>query len=180
MQLGFFFDQTKCTGCLTCVVACKDWHDIPAGPASWLKVNSLEKGEFPKVSVCHMVRPCYHCAEPSCVEACEFDALIKRNADGIVVVDKDLCVACRECEDACPYNAPQFAEDGDPEMQKCDFCLDRWKKGKKPICVEACPTRALDAGPMDELREKYGDFREANGFVYDKNTRPSVIFKSKK
>jgi anaerobic dimethyl sulfoxide reductase subunit B len=180
MQLGFFFDQNRCTGCLTCVIACKDWHDIPAGPLSWMKVSTLEKGEFPKVSVTQMIRPCYHCAEPSCMEACGHGAILKRDSDGIVLVDKALCIACKECADACPYGVPQFTEDGEPEMQKCDFCLDRWQEGKKPICVESCPTRALDAGPLEDLQKKYGNVREVEGFSYFKDLQPSVIFKSKK
>lgn len=180
MQLAFYFDQTRCTGCCTCSVACKDWHDIPAGPVNWMKVRTLEEGEFPKISVSHMIRPCYHCAAPGCMNACAHDAIVKRAADGIVVVEKDYCVACGECEDACPYGAPQFSDVDDPEMQKCDFCIERWQEGKKPVCVEACPTRALDAGPIDKLKEKYGTSDEAAGFTYDKNVRPSVLFKPKK
>jgi anaerobic dimethyl sulfoxide reductase subunit B (iron-sulfur subunit) len=59
----------------------------------------------------------------------------------------------------------------------CTFCLDRVAASKKPICVEACPMRALDAGPLDELKEKYGARQEAEGFIYSKKTRPSIIFK---
>ena len=44
MQMGFYFDQTLCTGCYTCIVACKDWHDVPAGPASWMRLKTVEKG----------------------------------------------------------------------------------------------------------------------------------------
>jgi anaerobic dimethyl sulfoxide reductase subunit B (iron-sulfur subunit) len=64
-------------------------------------------------------------------------------------------------------------------MQKCDFCLDRWAQGKKPICVNACLTRALDAGPADELEEKYGNKKEAAGFTYVAEIAPSIIFKPK-
>ena len=51
MQMGFYFDQTRCTGCYACVVACKDWHDVPAGPASWRKVATIEEGNFPDLFV---------------------------------------------------------------------------------------------------------------------------------
>ena len=179
MQLGFFFDQTRCTGCCTCVSACKDWHDIPAGPVNWMKVSTLENGGFPNVSVIHMIRPCYHCARPSCLEACDYGAILKRESDGIVLVDRDLCVACKECEDACPYGAPQFAVDGDPEMQKCDFCLERLEGGKSPICVEACPMVAIEIGPLQELRNKFGQKIEAEGFQYNRRFKPSVVFRPK-
>lgn len=179
MQLAFYFDQTRCTGCGTCLIACKDWHDIPAGPVNWISLSCVEEGTFPEVSVVHMVRPCFHCAEPSCLNACEHNAIFKRESDGIVLVDRELCVACRDCEDACPYGSPQFGEGDNPEMQKCDFCLDRWEEGKKPVCVAACPTRALDAGPIEDLKEKYGNLQEAVGFSYDKNIRPSLVCKPK-
>jgi anaerobic dimethyl sulfoxide reductase subunit B (iron-sulfur subunit) len=51
MQLGFYVDQSRCTGCHTCVVACKDWNDLPAGPVNWRWVSSVEEGVFPKVFV---------------------------------------------------------------------------------------------------------------------------------
>jgi len=51
MQMGFYFDQTRCIGCFTCIVACKDWHDIPAGPASWRWVHTIEKGKYPELFV---------------------------------------------------------------------------------------------------------------------------------
>ena len=64
-------------------------------------------------------------------------------------------------------------------MRKCNFCVDRWEAGKVPDCVEACPVRALDAGLLEELEQKYGDIREAEGFKYSKRTQPAVVFKPK-
>ena len=64
-------------------------------------------------------------------------------------------------------------------MQKCDLCIDRWAEDKKPICVEACPVRALDAGPMEELEAKYGNNRDGHGFVYSGIVKPSVVTKRK-
>jgi len=182
MQYGFYFDQTRCTGCYTCCVACKDWHDLPAGPANWLRVQSIEKGEYPNPFVASLFVPCYHCGDPACRNACPADAIIKREKDGIVIVNPDECLgrdSCGSCQDACPYHAPQFAGGDDPPMQKCDFCLDRWEEGKKPICVEACPMRALDAGPLPALEKKYGKVREAAGFAYASSLNPSIIFKNK-
>ena len=70
MQLGFYFDQTRCTGCDTCVVACKDWHDVPAGPASWIRIKENLKGEYPDLSVSYLFLTCFHCSSPICAHAC--------------------------------------------------------------------------------------------------------------
>ena len=182
MQLGFYFDQTRCTGCLTCIVACKDWNDVAAGPASWKRVITLEKGTYPDLFVAHLSTACYHCAEPSCVSACPVNAISRQESNGIVVVDREVCLGrdnCDMCLQACPYDAPQFGAEENAKMQKCDLCCERWTQGKKPICVDACPQRALDAGPVEEIRANYGDIREAEGFIYSKELMPSVILKSK-
>jgi anaerobic dimethyl sulfoxide reductase subunit B (iron-sulfur subunit) len=65
-------------------------------------------------------------------------------------------------------------------MQKCDLCLDRWAERKKPICVNSCPMQAIDAGPLAELRAKYGDIRETEGFAYHEELVPSITFKPKR
>lgn len=184
MQMGFYFDQTRCTGCFTCSVACKDWHDVPAGPANWMRVLSREEGEFPELLVSHLAIPCYHCAQPLCALPCPVKAITKRESDGIVVVDREKCLGNRECRtlclNACPWEVPQFGPELDAKMQKCDLCLDRLAEHKKPICVEACPVRALDAGPLDELREKYGDVKEAHGFTYSTKAEPAITNKPKR
>jgi anaerobic dimethyl sulfoxide reductase subunit B (iron-sulfur subunit) len=116
------------------------------------------------------------------VESCPVEAITKREEDGIVIVDQDTCLGekdCGACLDACPYGAPQFGDEENPKMQKCDLCLERWEGDKKPICVEACPVRALDAGSMDELREKYGESHMAAGFSYNSTSKASVIIKGK-
>ncbi|MEE8399948.1 MAG: 4Fe-4S dicluster domain-containing protein, partial [Desulfobacterales bacterium] len=91
------------------------------------------------------------------------------------------CLNCAGhlCKDACPYSAPQFADEEKAKMQKCDLCFDRWDEGKKPICVEACPPRALDAGPMEDLKAKYGEIKDAVGYVYSNVIEPSIVNKPK-
>jgi len=182
MQIGFYFDQTRCTGCFTCVVACKDYHNIPAGPISWRSVIEIERGEFPNVFVAYLSKSCWHCALPSCIPACPVDAIIKRKEDGVVVVDQESCLgkeSCGNCLKACPYDAPQFGIELNAKMQKCNLCIDRLAEGKKPICVDACPMRALDVGPVDELIIKYGGVIEAEGFIYSVALAPSVVFNPK-
>jgi anaerobic dimethyl sulfoxide reductase subunit B (iron-sulfur subunit) len=116
------------------------------------------------------------------MSACPVGAITKREGDGIMVVDRVTCLGkdnCELCREACPYEAPQFGIEENAKMQMCNFCLDRWAEGKKPICVMACPTRALDAGPIDELKSKYGDVKETVGFTYSTKIKPFIVFRPK-
>ena len=183
MHIGFYFDQTRCIGCSACRVACKDWHDIPAGPENWVRILYTEKGKFPEVFVSYMIAPCWHCLDPVCIPACPEEAITKREEDGIVVVDSTACLGNEECDEkclkACPYDAPQFGPEKEAKMHKCNYCLDRFIQGKLPNCIEACPVRALDAGPLEELGEKYGTIKEAEAFKYSQRTKPAVVIKAK-
>jgi anaerobic dimethyl sulfoxide reductase subunit B (iron-sulfur subunit) len=148
-----------------------------------MRVHYTEKGKFPKPFVSYMIAPCWHCAEPVCAAACPVDAILKRDEDGIVLVDSDACLGNTECDvmclKACPYDAPQFGPEGGAKMHKCNYCLDRHQDGKLPNCIEACPVRALDAGPLGELEKRYGVNKEAVDFKYSKRTRPAVVIKAK-
>ncbi|MCX6012263.1 MAG: hypothetical protein NTV30_02385, partial [Chloroflexi bacterium] len=100
-----------------------------------------------------------------------------------MVVDRNVCLGkddCGDCLEACPYKSPQFGAEDNARMQKCDLCLDRLEENKKPICVDGCPMRALDSGPIEELKKKYGKSIEAEGFVHSEKLNPSIIFRHKK
>ena len=97
MQTGFYFDQARCTGCYACAVACKDWNDIPAGPANWMQIHYREAGNFPDLFISHQAAPCYHCANPVCSFVCPNDAISKRGKDGVVVVDREMCRGPESC-----------------------------------------------------------------------------------
>ena len=161
-KLGFYFDQTLCTGCKACQIACKDKHDLPQG-VMWRRVAEYSGGSWqvdgptfvPNVFASYMSMACNNCQSAVCTEVCPTTAMTQDD-DGVVFVDLDQCVGCRYCEWSCPYSAPQFnPETG--QMSKCDMCADYRAEGKDPACVAACPSRALDWGPIDELRAEYGD-----------------------
>ena len=183
-QLGIYFDQTRCTGCYTCQVACKDWHDVDAGPASWMRVRAIEEGKYPNPFLAYLAVPCYHCEAPPCIQACPADAISKRESDGVVLVDREKCVGNQECatlcRKACPWDAPQFRAEPGAKMEKCDLCHERLAAGRQTVCVEACPMYALDAGPLDALRAKHGSSTEAAGFRHVRRAGPSVVLKGKR
>ena len=158
VQYGFFFDQSRCYGCQACSIACKDWNDIAPGPEKWMCVYEWETGTFPTPRLHELAFSCGHCEDPACVKACAHGAIFKDDEYGAVLIDQDKCQGDRNCFAACPYGAIKFASD-DPgtKASKCTMCIDRLEKGQMPLCVESCPMRALDFGPIEELRAKYGD-----------------------
>jgi len=177
-QYGFFFDQSRCSGCQACAVACKNWNGLPPGPLKYLRVYEYEKGSFPSVRIHYLWVPCYHCEEPACVNSCPSEAIYKEERYGAVLIDSEKCDGCRLCYDACPYGALVFENDEpDTKAQKCTMCIDRLEEGEKPICVLACPSRALDFGPIDSLIASYGDRRDLQDMPSSLTTRPAVVFK---
>ncbi|MDA8335576.1 MAG: 4Fe-4S dicluster domain-containing protein [Peptococcaceae bacterium] len=180
MQIGLFFNQRRCTGCFACAVACKDWHDIPAGQVKRLRIETLEQGTCPDVTVSRLFAACYHCARPPCAAVCPAKAIGKDGEDGIVTVDRQVCLGRDSCGglclEACPYGAPQFAARDNAKMEKCDLCRERLRENKKPACVDACPVRALDAGPIDQLTARYGAVRAARGWPASPPGVPSIVF----
>ncbi len=84
-----------------------------------------------------------------------------------------------KCLKACPYDAPQFGPERGSKMRKCNYCVERFEQNLKPVCVEACRTRALDAGSLEELKAKYKENHNAVKFVYSERTKPAIIFKPK-
>lgn len=196
MQLGFYFDQTRCIGCNTCVVACRDWNELNPGPVRYRKVTVTEEGSYPSAFVHNLSLACNHCKEPACVAACASGAIYKRESDGVVLVNKAKCTNLQACIEACPYSQPQIADDKQEPMvkdgwvvphpvQKCNFCWDRLEDGLPPSCVAACIERALDYGDIDELKKKYPDAVMASsetvpGMPVDtKNTQPSLLVRVK-
>ena len=180
MQMAFYFDQSRCIGCYACSIACKDWNNIAAGPALWRRVTAREWGAYPDVFLAYLSLSCSHCARPACADACPVNAITKNENNGVMAVNQEECLgydACGACKKACPYAVPQFSEEENAKMQMCTFCSDRLADNKKPACVDSCPVRALDAGPIDELNNKYSSIKEVPGFACSETTNPSIIFR---
>jgi len=144
-----FQDTKKCIGCHTCEVLCKSNKNLPTGPklCQVIPVGPKAVGNLPKSSYIFM--PCFHCANPWCVAACPTGAMQKRESDGIVFVDKNLCVGCKTCISACPWGAPQWNPET-AKVVKCDYCMDRVDQGLMPACVTACTTQCLSFNNGEE------------------------------
>lgn len=158
-QFAFFFDGTRCNGCKTCMMSCKDLHDLPA-ERSFGCVYEYEKTSgwtvdkdgicTPGEMCCYFVSvSCNHCDNPACVEACATGACAKDEETGIVSIGAD-CIGCGSCAEACPYGAPVVDEEA-TKAGKCDGCAARVAEGMAPVCVEACPQRALTFGDAAEV-----------------------------
>lgn len=187
-QLGFYIDLTKCTGCKTCVVACKDAHNLEVG-RNFRKVIEMQTGGWRQdratgawhqdVEAYYVPISCNHCADPACVKFCPTKAHHKRDTDGLVVIDTKKCVGCGLCAKACLYGVPVL-NPATRKMSKCDACADRLDHGLQPICVESCPQRAIEFGPIDELRKKYGDRATIAPLPDADLTKPSLVIRPPK
>ena len=177
-RYGFFFDQSRCIGCNACVIACKQWHDIPPGPIKWMRVYQWEKDVFPNTRLHMLAINCYHCENPVCMKACPNEAIYRMEKYGAILVDADKCQGTRKCWQACPYGVPQYGGDETGlKMSKCNMCIDRLEQELKPICVLSCSMRALEFGPLDELERKYGNLKRPEDMPKDSITNPAVIFR---
>jgi len=144
---GFLIDQSKCIGCHACSTACKSENQVPLGVyRTWVKY--VETGAYPDVRRHFQVTRCNHCANPPCVRICPVSAMYQRD-DGIVEFDPSICIGCKSCMQACPYDSIYL----DPETNtaaKCHFCAHRLDVGLEPSCVVVCPEHAILAGDMDD------------------------------
>jgi anaerobic dimethyl sulfoxide reductase subunit B len=181
-QLGFYINQSLCTGCKACTVACKDKNNLDIG-INFRRVYTYEDGTFiqqPTNGIVHNIKAyyfsiaCNHCTQPKCLPSCPTGAIVKNKDTGVVTIDQEICQGVQLCVKACPYGAPQY----NPKVfksDKCDFCMDLQKKGEEPVCVSTCPMRAIEFGPVEELRKKYGSVSQIKGMPSNAITHPNIV-----
>ena len=113
---------------------------------------------------------CQHCEHPPCVDVCPTGASFKRE-DGIVLVDKHICIGCRYCMMACPYKARSFVHEklqdqmpysprGKGTVESCTFCVHRVDEGMTPACVEACSAEDHNAMTFGDMNDPDSDISQ--------------------
>lgn len=150
-------DVKKCIGCHSCEIACKQEFNLPVGPMPIRVVKIGPRKTDGGLRTDYVPVFCKHCEDAPCIKACPEHALYKR-PDGIVMVNKEKCIGCQLCIDACPINAPQF----NPELGKielCNLCAHRIDRGEKPLCVLVCPARCLYFGETTEINKKMQEIK---------------------
>ncbi len=182
-SMGVLFDNTRCIGCRKCEAGCNTVNELPAPDLPFDDLSILETrrrttakaytivNRYDNVSNVNVKGPlyrkvqCNHCLEPACASACFVRAFTK-TPKGAVIYDSSVCVGCRYCMIACPFEIPTYEYDQalTPRIRKCTMCYPRLIKGQLPGCVEACPMEALSFGKREDVikiaRERFRKYPE--------------------
>ncbi len=176
MQLGFAIDQRTCIGCHACTVACKTEHEVPVGQfRTWVKY--VDSGSFPDTTRSFGVMRCNHCTDAPCIKICPTESLFKRE-DGIVDFDKERCIGCKSCMQACPYDAI-YIDDDTHTAAKCNLCAHRVDDDLEPACVVVCPTHSIWVGDLDDPTSGIARLvatNETSVRTPEQNTGPNVFY----
>lgn len=215
VRYGMIIDAGACTGCRQCIYSCKEENNIPNAPIPMSWIETFEMDEQESITELHSVHPsesktsytkspipgkwylsvnCLHCEDPPCVKVCPVGATFKAE-DGIIEVNYDKCIGCRQCMAACPYNARSFNW-GKPDIQedqlnsevpvrpsgvveKCTFCQHRVREGRPPRCVEVCPVGARHFGDLNNSDSRVSRLLRANitsVLLSEMSTKPNLLY----
>ncbi len=193
-RYGILVDLNRCTGCMTCVIACKQ-ENLTQPNVWWNRVLEVEGESLDHIT--YIRYACMHCDDAPCIEACLRHAIYKR-PDGIVLIDHEKCVGAGDCVEACPYGvidinpdqgyflgqkleyekrADTFRIHPPGKSSKCTLCVHRIEKGEIPACVQGCPSRAMIFGDLDDpnsqIREK---LYKSVQLLASEGTNPKVTY----
>jgi formate dehydrogenase iron-sulfur subunit len=166
-RMGFLIDTSRCIGCRSCQVACKQWNKLEADktantgnienprdltPNLYNRIRFIEKADGGEVKWLFLNERCMHCGDAGCMKVCPSPGALYRTKDGIVAHNREKCISCKYCVSACPFGVPRYG--ADDKIAKCHLCIDRIGVGLFPACAKACPTQTLQYGPRSALVAK--------------------------
>ena len=149
-RIGIHLD--RCTGCKTCELYCavergsnekallKAVQEVPL-PQARVRVESTPSGPF--------ALQCRQCQNAPCLDACLAGALVRDSETGMVLIREERCIACWTCTLFCPYGVIYPW----PERKMALKC-DRCNFMEYPVCVEVCPTKALELVDLDDFQKQ--------------------------
>jgi len=168
-EIAMLHDISKCTACRACMVACKQWKDLPAdltpfegefqshaglSTTTFNLIKMYESYENNEFRWDFLKFQCMHCGDPACAKACPEDALFKLE-NGVVAFDESKCVGCSYCASYCPFGVPKIDQERN-KSTKCDLCNDRIEAGMVPSCAQTCTADAIVFGTREEMvKEAY-------------------------
>lgn len=172
-KYGLLVDLRKCVGCTSCQVSCKMENSVPMGFFR-SRVDIADVGDYPQAKRYFFPKICNNCEEPPCVTPCPVKGATYKRDDGVVMVNRELCIGCGRCVGACPYGArflhshipvknepSKYAKEVSEVrgkkakdlrvVDKCDFCSHRLAAGiEEPACVRNCAGKARIFGDMND------------------------------
>jgi molybdopterin-containing oxidoreductase family iron-sulfur binding subunit len=200
MKYGMVIDLRRCIGCNACTVACKQQYGNPPG-IFYSHVGITEVGKYPNARQVPLPVLCNHCDNPPCVDVCPTGASQKLD-NGIVTIDANKCIGCRDCMVACPFNVRQFigsepkgyypdkgglttyekvayAQHQVGTVEKCSFCAARLAQGQLPACVLTCVGQARFFGDLEDPNSQVSKLIvqfDAKPLNPEAGTKPNVFY----
>ena len=184
-------DVSRCDGCGSCWIACKDEFALndhlplskatPMMGQTWLTLKEVEQGENTKVKMDYIPVMCQHCENMVCAEGAPEGAVYKRE-DGIVIFDPEKCKGLKDIVEKCPYHAVYWNEESQIP-QKCTMCAHMLDNGEVTTrCVESCPTQAIFFGDLDDPESAISKFIKERGddfgpYLPELGTKPAILYK---
>jgi Fe-S-cluster-containing dehydrogenase component len=160
-QFAIVTDLDRCTGCHACTVACAQENRLKPA-VFWTRVREIgPDGRFPELQMHFLPLACQHCGDPACVKVCPTGASHKRS-DGVVLIDREKCIGCQRCQQACPYKIQYFDSEA-KKMEKCTLCAHLVDRGDTPAYVKTCTTGARVFGDISDQNSRASKMLEAAG-----------------